>query len=84
MRLIQVAIMRSKVWKMIMSICLMLVGHELSCIANGLGGGPNVGLTGSTSTSSKFLVDLALNLTCLVAPNLTNNSIFMLVISEFG
>ena len=38
-----------------MSICLMIVGHELSCIANRLGGGPNVGLIGSALPSPKSL-----------------------------
>ena len=38
-----------------MSVCLMLMGHELSCIANRLGGGPNIGVIGSTSPSPKGL-----------------------------
>ena len=40
---------------MIMSVCLMLIGHELGCIANRLGGGLNVGLTGGASPSPKGL-----------------------------
>ena len=40
---------------MIMSVCLMLVGHELGYIANGLGGGPNVDLIGGASPCPKGL-----------------------------
>lgn len=33
----------------------MMMGHELSCISNHLGGGPNVDLMGSTLPSPKGL-----------------------------